>query len=168
MKASHEATAQVGDPANDALRIDALDLGAKVVGEGANLGMTQAARIEFALGGGRINTDFIDNSAGVNCSDNEVNIKIALAAATRSGKLSEAKRNVLLESMTDEVGQLVLENNRLQALALSIAQAGGAAAVAAQLHLIEALEEPRRARPPDRRARLGRRDSRAGRRTGWA
>ena len=140
-KASHEATAQVGDPANDRLRIDALDLRAKVVGEGANLGMTQAARVEFALGGGRINTDFIDNSAGVNCSDNEVNIKIALAAATRSGKLSEAKRNALLESMTGEVAQLVLENNRLQALALSIAQAGGAPAVAAQLHLIEALED---------------------------
>ena len=141
VKASHEATAQVGDPANDSLRIDALDLRAKVIGEGANLGVTQAARIEFAQAGGRINTDFIDNSAGVNCSDNEVNIKIALAAATRAGKLSEAKRNTLLASMTDEVGDLVLENNRLQALALSIAQAGGAPAVAAQIHLIEALEE---------------------------
>ncbi|MFA9200262.1 MAG: NAD-glutamate dehydrogenase [Cypionkella sp.] len=140
-KASSEATAQVGDPANDALRVDAAELRAKVIGEGANLGMTQAARIEFALGGGRINTDFIDNSAGVNCSDNEVNIKIALAAATRAGRLSEKKRNALLESMTDEVANLVLENNRLQALALSIAKAGGAPAVAAQLHLIEALEE---------------------------
>ncbi|MGX7951302.1 NAD-glutamate dehydrogenase [Tsuneonella sp. HG249] len=141
VKASHEATAQVGDPANDALRIDGLDLRAKVIGEGANLGMTQAARIEFALRGGRINTDFIDNSAGVNCSDNEVNIKIALAAATRAAKLSEKKRNALLESMTEEVGHLVLENNRLQALALSIAKAGGAPAVAAQMHLIEALEQ---------------------------
>ncbi len=141
VKASSEATAQVGDPANDALRIDGAELRTKVIGEGANLGMTQAARIEFALGGGRINTDFIDNSAGVNCSDNEVNIKIALAAATRAGKLSEKKRNALLESMTDEVAELVLENNRLQALALSIARAGGAPAVAAQLHLIEALEE---------------------------
>ncbi|ANY18907.1 NAD-specific glutamate dehydrogenase [Tsuneonella dongtanensis] len=140
VKASHEATAQVGDPANDALRVDASELRAKVIGEGANLGITQAARIEFALGGGRINTDFIDNSAGVNCSDNEVNIKIALAAAKRAGKLSEAKRVKLLESMTDEVAHLVLENNRLQALALSIAKAGGAPAVAAQLHLIEGLE----------------------------
>ena len=141
VKASTEATAQVGDPANDALRIDATELRAKVIGEGANLGMTQASRIEFALGGGRVNTDFIDNSAGVTCSDHEVNIKIALAAATRSGKLSESKRNALLESMTDEVAALVLENNRLQALALSIAEAGGAPAVAAQLHLIQALED---------------------------
>jgi glutamate dehydrogenase len=140
VKASHEATAQVGDPANDALRVDASDVRAKVIGEGANLGITQAARIEFAMGGGRINADFIDNSAGVNCSDNEVNIKIALAAAKRAGKLSEPKRVQLLESMTDEVAHLVLENNRLQALALSIAKAGGAPAVAAQLHLIEGLE----------------------------
>jgi glutamate dehydrogenase len=140
VKASHEAAAQVGDPANDALRVDASELRARVIGEGANLGITQAARIEFALGGGRINTDFIDNSAGVNCSDNEVNIKIALAAAKRAGKLSEPRRVELLESMTDEVGRLVLENNRLQALALSIAKAGGPLAVAAQLHLIEGLE----------------------------
>jgi glutamate dehydrogenase len=141
VKASTEATAQVGDPANDALRIDGLDLRAKVIGEGANLGMTQAARIEYALMGGRLNTDFIDNSAGVNCSDNEVNIKIALAAAKRAGKLSEPGRIKLLQSMTDEVADLVLENNRLQALALSIAKAGGPPAVAAQLHLIEGLEQ---------------------------
>jgi glutamate dehydrogenase len=141
IKATSENNVQVGDPANDTLRIDAADVRAKVIGEGANLGITQAGRIEFALAGGRINTDFIDNSAGVNCSDEEVNIKIALAAATRAGKLSAPKRNALLEAMTDEVAQLVLENNRLQALALSIAEAGGAPAVAAQLHLIEALEQ---------------------------
>jgi glutamate dehydrogenase len=140
IKASAENNAQVGDPANDSLRVDGIDLRAKVIGEGANLGVTQAARIEFALNGGRINTDFIDNSAGVNCSDVEVNIMIALAAAKRAGTLTEPKRVKLLESMTDEVAQLVLENNRLQALALSIAKAGGASAVAAQLHLIEALE----------------------------
>jgi glutamate dehydrogenase len=140
IKAAAENNAQVGDPANDSLRVDAIDLRAKVIGEGANLGVTQAARIEFALQGGRINTDFIDNSAGVNCSDSEVNIKIALAAAKRAGTLTEPKRVKLLESMTDEVAQLVLENNRLQALALSIAKAGGAPAVAAQLHLIETLE----------------------------
>ncbi|MFN7177914.1 MAG: NAD-glutamate dehydrogenase domain-containing protein, partial [Thermaurantiacus sp.] len=132
---------EVGDPANDALRINADEVRARVIGEGANLGVTQAARIAFSLKGGRINTDFIDNSAGVDCSDNEVNIKIALAAATRSGKLSPKKRNALLESMTDEVGQIVLEDNRLQALALSIAEAGGAAATASHLHLIERLEE---------------------------
>ena len=141
IKASGENNVQVGDPANDSLRVDGTEVRAKVLGEGANLGITQAGRIEFALGGGRINTDFIDNAAGVNCSDNEVNIKIALAAAARAGKLSGKKRNALLESMTDEVSALVLESNRLQALALSIAEAGGAPAVASQLHLIETLED---------------------------
>jgi glutamate dehydrogenase len=146
VKAPQENNIQVGDPANDALRVDADEVRARVIGEGANLGVTQAGRIAYALlgaggAGGRINTDFIDNSAGVDCSDNEVNIKIALAAATRSGKLSEKKRNALLESMTDEVGNIVLEDNRLQALALSIAEAGGPAATASHLHLIERLEE---------------------------
>ena len=140
VKASSENNVQVGDPANDALRIDGADLRAKVIGEGANLGCTQAGRIEFALRGGRINTDFIDNSAGVDCSDNEVNIKIALAGAKRAGRLSEPARVKLLESMTDEVAAIVLEDNRLQALALSIAQAGGAAATGSHLRLIETLE----------------------------
>ena len=140
VKASHENNVQVGDPANDALRVDAREVRAKVIGEGANLGITQAGRIEFAQNGGRSNTDFIDNSAGVDCSDNEVNIKIALAAAKRSGKLSEPKRVALLESMTDEVGRIVLEDNRLQALALSIAEVGGARAMASQRHIIETLE----------------------------
>ncbi len=141
IKGSSENNVQVGDPANDSLRVDASEVRAKVIGEGANLGVTQAARIEFSMNGGRLNADFIDNSAGVDCSDNEVNIKIALAAARRSGKLSEKKRNTLLASMTDEVSNLVLENNRLQALALSIAEAGGAGAMASQLRLIEALED---------------------------
>ncbi len=145
VKASSENNATVGDPANDALRIDGADLRVRVVGEGANLGTTQAGRIEFALHGngglgGRINTDFIDNSAGVDCSDNEVNIKIALAGAKRAGRLTEPARVKLLVKMTDEVAALVLEDNRLQALGLSIAQAGGAKAVPAQLHLIERLE----------------------------
>jgi glutamate dehydrogenase len=140
VKASAENNVQVGDPANDALRIDGQDLRARVIGEGANLGCTQAGRIEFALGGGRINTDFIDNSAGVDCSDNEVNIKIALASAKRAGRLSEAGRVKLLEAMTDEVADIVLEDNRLQALALSIAQSGGAAATGSHLRLAEALE----------------------------
>ncbi len=141
IKASHQSHLDVADPANDGLRVDAQDLRAKVIGEGANLGTTQAGRIEFALGGGRINTDFIDNSAGVDCSDNEVNIKIALAAAARSGKLSEERRNAILRDMTDEVAELVLEDNRLQALALSIAEQGGARAIGAQARLIEVLEE---------------------------
>ncbi|MFZ1741651.1 MAG: NAD-glutamate dehydrogenase domain-containing protein [Pontixanthobacter sp.] len=140
IKGSKENNIQVGDPANDTMRVDASSLRAKVIGEGANLGVTQAGRIEFALGGGRINTDFIDNSAGVDCSDNEVNIKIALAAAKRAGKLTEPKRITLLESMTDEVSAIVLEDNRLQALALSVAEIGGARAMAAQIHLIETLE----------------------------
>nr|WP_246237092.1 NAD-glutamate dehydrogenase domain-containing protein [Pontixanthobacter rizhaonensis] len=141
IKAAAENNAAVGDPANDTLRVDAKDLRVKVIGEGANLGVTQAARIEFSILGGRINTDFIDNSAGVDCSDNEVNIKIALAAARRSGKLSEKKRNILLAEMTDEVSALVLEDNRLQALALSIAELGGAKAADSQLRLIETLED---------------------------
>ncbi|RJY09490.1 NAD-glutamate dehydrogenase [Aurantiacibacter aquimixticola] len=141
IKASHESHADVGDPANDGLRIDAKSVGAKVIGEGANLGATQAGRIEFALGGGRVNTDFIDNSAGVDCSDNEVNIKIALTAARRAGRLSEERRNALLKDMTEDVAALVLEDNRLQALALSIAEQGGNRTIGAQARLIEMLEE---------------------------
>ncbi len=141
VKASAETHQHVGDPANDLLRVDGADLRAKVIGEGANLGITQPGRIEFALNGGRINTDFIDNSAGVDCSDNEVNIKIALTAARRSGRLSEERRNALLQEMTDEVAELVLEDNRLQALALSIAEQGGARTVAAQSRLIDVLEQ---------------------------
>ena len=146
IKAAAENNATVGDPVNDTLRVNACNVRARVIGEGANLGVTQAARIEFALKGhdgqgGRINTDFIDNSAGVDCSDNEVNIKIALAAARRAGKLSEKHRLELLREMTDDVARLVLEDNRLQALALSIAQRGGAAAMPSHVRLIEILEE---------------------------
>jgi len=141
VKAPQENNIAVGDPANDALRIDGTEVRAKVIGEGANLGVTQAGRIAFSLAGGRINTDFIDNSAGVDCSDNEVNIKIALAAATASGKLTPKKRNALLASMTDEVAALVLEDNRLQALALSVAETGAAGATPAYVRLIERLEE---------------------------
>lgn len=140
VKASTENNVQVGDPANDALRIDGAQVRARAIGEGANLGCTQAGRIEFALRGGRINTDFIDNSAGVDCSDNEVNIKIALAGAKRAGRLTEPERVKLLAEMTDEVGAIVLEDNRLQALALSIATAGGAATTASHIRLIETLE----------------------------
>ena len=141
IKAASESHLDVGDPSNDALRVDAEEVRAKVIGEGANLGITQAARIAYSLGGGRINTDFIDNSAGVDCSDNEVNIKIALASATRNGSLTNAKRNNLLAKMTDEVSDIVLEDNRLQALALSIAEAGGAGATSSYTRLIEQLEE---------------------------
>jgi len=141
VRGSGESDAEVGDPVNDPLRVTGAELRAKVIGEGANLGMTQAGRVEFALGGGRVNTDFIDNSAGVDCSDNEVNIKIALAAAQADGSLSDKRRNALLVDMTRDVAELVLEDNRLQALALSIAQTGGAKAVASQMRLIETLED---------------------------
>lgn len=141
VKASSEANVNVGDPANDAFRVSANEVRVRVIGEGANLGMTQAARIEFALHGGRVNTDFIDNSAGVDCSDNEVNIKIALASAKRAGRLDEDGRVALLSSMTDAVAHLVLEDNRLQALGLSIAERGGVQAVPALTRLIDVLEE---------------------------
>lgn len=141
VKASGQNNIDVGDPANDGLRVSANELRVKVIGEGANLGTTQAARIEFALHGGAINTDFIDNSAGVDCSDNEVNIKIALAAAKRAGKLTEEARVELLVEMTDEVAHLVLEDNRLQALALSIGGRGGADSMPAWSRLIDVLEE---------------------------
>ena len=140
IKASSQTHGEVGDPANDSLRADASELCAKVIGEGANLAITQAGRIEFAEHGGRINTDFIDNSAGVDCSDNEVNIKIPLNREMREGRLSLDKRNSLLVRMTGDVSELVLEDNRLQTLALSIAESGGPRALPGQIRTIEILE----------------------------
>lgn len=121
IRATTETNADAGDRANDAIRITAPELKAKVLGEGANLGITHNARIEFAKLGGRINTDAIDNSAGVNSSDMEVNIKIALGRAVQNGKLNYESRNVLLASMTDEVAELVLRNNYLQTLSITLA-----------------------------------------------
>ncbi len=140
VKAAAENNIQVGDPANDRLRVNAEDLRAIAIGEGANLGVTQAGRIAFAARGGRINTDFIDNSAGVDCSDNEVNIKIALNREMIEGRLAYEKRNSFLASMTDDVAHLVLEDNRLQTLALSIAENDGARAVPSYVRLIEIFE----------------------------
>ncbi|WP_260596785.1 NAD-glutamate dehydrogenase [Sphingomonas endolithica] len=140
VKAAAENNIQVGDPANDRLRVDAEDLRATAIGEGANLGVTQAARIAFAARGGRINTDFIDNSAGVDCSDNEVNIKIALNREMIEGRLSYAKRNTFLASMTDDVTHLVLEDNRLQTLALSVAENDGPQTLPSYVRLIEIFE----------------------------
>lgn len=122
IKASTESHDDVGDRANDQLRVDARELRCAVIGEGGNLGLTQRARIEFGLNGGAVNTDFIDNSAGVDCSDHEVNIKIALNTAVISGRLDSDARNALLEDMTDEVASLVLHNNYLQAQTLSLAE----------------------------------------------
>ena len=121
VRATGETNQEVGDKANDAIRVTAAQLGAKVIGEGANLGVTQRARIEFGLRGGRCNSDAIDNSAGVNSSDVEVNIKIALASALRSERLTRPDRDALLAAMTPEVARLVLANNYGQTLALSLA-----------------------------------------------
>jgi glutamate dehydrogenase len=115
-----ETNAEVGDKANDAIRIAATEIGVRVVGEGANLAMTAQARIAYSLAGGRCNSDAIDNSAGVNTSDVEVNIKIALAPAVRSGRLGAEERLTLLREMTDEVAGLVLRNNYGQTLAISL------------------------------------------------
>jgi glutamate dehydrogenase len=140
----HESNADVGDRANDAVRISADELKAQVVGEGANLALTQRGRIDFALRGGRINTDAVDNSAGVNSSDVEVNIKIATGAAEVSGKLTRPERNRLLVEMTDEVAQAVLRNNYLQTLCLSMAQARGIEEFATNARLIRTLEQEQR------------------------
>ncbi len=125
VKSSAESDAAVGDKANDAIRVNGADLRVKVVGEGGNLGATQLGRIEFARDGGRINTDAIDNSAGVDTSDHEVNIKILLNAVVNDGDMTVKQRNTLLAEMTDEVGTMVLRNNYAQntALANSTAQA---------------------------------------------
>ena len=141
IKGRNESHSEVGDPANDAIRVNGAELRAKAIGEGANLAITQAGRIEFALGGGRCNTDFIDNSAGVDCSDNEVNIKIPLNREMIEGRLGFEDRNTFLAAMTDEVAAIVLEDNRLQTLALSIAERGGATELPAQLRAMEILEE---------------------------
>ncbi|MGD8712739.1 MAG: NAD-glutamate dehydrogenase, partial [Thiohalophilus sp.] len=122
IKASDESQDDADDRANDALRVNADELRCKVYGEGGNLGLTQRARIEFALNGGRINTDFIDNSGGVDCSDHEVNIKILLNAIMREGALEQQKRNQLLEEMTEEVSRLVLINNYQQSEAVSLSE----------------------------------------------
>tara|TARA_R110000868_G_scaffold262401_2_gene521076 strand:- start:52601 stop:57454 length:4854 start_codon:yes stop_codon:yes gene_type:complete len=122
IKAGKENNIDVGDRANDAIRINAGELRAKVLGEGGNLGSTQLARIEFALNNGYVNTDAIDNSAGVNCSDIEVNIKILLSLIQENTKMTNAARNKLLGQMTEEVGELALEANYRQSQILSIAQ----------------------------------------------
>lgn len=121
VKASQENNHEVGDRSNDALRVNGKDLRCKVVGEGGNLGFTQLGRIEYAQQGGRLNTDAIDNSGGVNCSDNEVNIKILLNDVVEHGDLTEKQRNELLAEMQDEVAELVLFNNRRQTEAISVA-----------------------------------------------
>jgi glutamate dehydrogenase len=141
IRAADESDEAVGDRANDGVRVFGKDLRCKVIGEGANLGMTQRGRIEAALRGIRLNTDAIDNSAGVNTSDMEVNLKIALSIPLRDGRLTMAGRNALLAEMTDEVAALVLRNNYLQPLALSLAERRGMEAFGFQQRLIQTLEK---------------------------
>jgi glutamate dehydrogenase len=140
IKARGETNADAGDKGNDSIRVDAEDMKAQVVGEGANLGVTQKGRIAFARHGGRINTDAVDNSAGVDTSDHEVNIKILLTGAIRSNALKAGDRDKLLESMTDEVGSLVLEDNYDQTGALSVIQSSAAADLDSHERFIQRLE----------------------------
>ncbi|KQP28248.1 NAD-glutamate dehydrogenase [Methylobacterium sp. Leaf102] len=140
VRAGSETDEEAGDRANDAVRITGSVLRVRVVGEGANLGLTQRGRIEAARGGIRLNTDAIDNSAGVNTSDVEVNIKIALMVPERDGRLDAAARNALLVGMTDEVAALVLRNNELQTLALSLALRRGVGETGFAVRTLQALE----------------------------
>jgi glutamate dehydrogenase len=140
VKAHSESNAEVGDAQNNWLRINGEELHCKVIGEGGNLGMTQLGRVEYAKAGGRVNTDFIDNSAGVDCSDHEVNIKILLNQVMQAGKLGIEKRNVLLAEMTDEVAELVLRSNYLQTQTISMMERLQGPRLGAKQHFISVLE----------------------------
>lgn len=141
IKAHDESHAEVGDRANEAIRLDGRAIRAKVVGEGANLGVTQRGRIEMAQNGIRLNTDAIDNSAGVDTSDHEVNIKILLNEVVAAGDLTEKQRDHTLAAMTDEVAELVLRDNYLQTQALSVMEAGGVELLDGQGRFMRLLEK---------------------------
>lgn len=141
VKSARETHAEVGDRANDALRVNGGELRAKIVGEGGNLGCTQLGRIEYASNGGRINTDFVDNVGGVDCSDNEVNIKILLNAMVTEGELTLKQRNRLLEEMTEEVGHIVLQDCKDQTRTISVTQVRGAEQLKEQIRFIQYLEK---------------------------
>ena len=140
VKAASETNTEVGDRANDGIRINGGELRCRIVGEGGNLGLTQRGRVEYALTGGLIYTDAIDNSAGVDCSDHEVNIKILLNACVQRNELTVVERNELLASMTNEVGELVLDDNRSQTLALAIARRQALPMVNVHARYLHALE----------------------------
>jgi len=140
VKGSKETHLEVGDRANDTLRINGCDLQSKVIGEGGNLGLTQLGRIEYAANGGRINTDAVDNAGGVDCSDNEVNIKILLNSLVKNGDLTVKQRNKVLYDMTDEVGDLVIEDCYRQTHSLSITAMRGANQLKEQVRFIHELE----------------------------
>ncbi len=141
VKANTESHPEVGDLANNALRVSACELRCRVVGEGGNLGVTQRGRIEFARCGGRINTDFIDNSAGVDTSDHEVNIKILLNLAMRAGKLKPEERAKLMADMTSEVEQMVLRSNYLQTQAITLMEKFSPGRLGSKQHFINVLED---------------------------
>ncbi|MDX1606888.1 MAG: NAD-glutamate dehydrogenase, partial [Candidatus Competibacterales bacterium] len=140
VKAKSESHADAGDKSNDAIRINGSELRCKVVGEGGNLGLTQLGRIEYALKGGKVLTDAIDNSGGVNCSDHEVNIKILLDQVVRSGDMTVKQRNQLLADMTDEVASLVLRQNYLQPEAISVTHSVGPELLGDHTRVIRSLE----------------------------
>ncbi|WP_119979055.1 NAD-glutamate dehydrogenase [Shewanella algidipiscicola] len=141
IKASSETHAEVGDRANDALRVNGGEVKASIVGEGGNLGCTQLGRIEYAAAGGRINTDFVDNVGGVDCSDNEVNIKILLNALVAEGEMTLKQRNRLLVEMTDEVSRIVLQDCKDQTRTISVTQVRGAEQLKEQIRFIHYLEK---------------------------
>ncbi|HEX4759789.1 MAG TPA: NAD-glutamate dehydrogenase domain-containing protein, partial [Thermoleophilaceae bacterium] len=144
VKATLESHSDAGDKANDSVRVDASELRCKVVGEGGNLGLTQRGRIDYAVDGGRINTDAIDNSAGVDCSDHEVNIKVLLRPIVTDGELSEAERDELLHDMTERVAALVLKDNYEQAETLSMSEAQAASMLDVHARMIRRLEQSTR------------------------
>ncbi len=140
VKAAAESHGDVGDRTNDSVRVNGAELRCRVVGEGGNLGFTQLGRVEYALAGGRLNTDFIDNSAGVDCSDREVNIKILLNLVRQHKRLTDSRRKRLLAAMTDEVSGLVLRNNYLQSQAISMLEIHAAERVNEHTHIIRLME----------------------------
>ena len=144
VKSANETHADVGDRANDAVRVNGGELRTAVVGEGGNLGFTQQGRIEYAQTGGRIYTDAIDNSGGVNCSDHEVNIKILLGKVIEQGNMTFDERNELLESMTDSVAELVLRQNYLQPQAIELSQVRAVANLSDHQRFIQLLESEHR------------------------
>ena len=159
VKASGETNADAGDKANDAIRVNGTELQVRVVGEGGNLGCTQRGRIEFANNGGRINTDFIDNSAGVDTSDREVNLKILLDRVVADGDLTEKQRNKLLASMTDDVADLVLRDNYEQNIALANAARNAPSLLHVHEQWMQELESRVGSTATSRRSRRRRRSS---------
>ncbi|MFD4469473.1 NAD-glutamate dehydrogenase [Rhodococcus sp. NPDC058505] len=143
VKSRAESDADVGDKSNDIVRVNGAEVRARVIGEGGNLGVTPRGRVEYDLSGGRINTDALDNSAGVDCSDHEVNIKILLDTAVSAGELGHSERNELLASMTDEVSRLVLRDNIAQNLLIGTSRADAAGMLGVHARLIAVLERDR-------------------------